>query len=316
MIDRLIEEIRKKGNPIVVGLDTRLEYIPLEFQESYWQDGTVDLSVAGKIIYAYNKAIIDHVWDVVPAVKLQMACYEMYGLPGMEAFQKTCSYASKKGLLVIGDGKRNDIGTTAEAYSAAYLGYTPLIEEKDQQAFPLDFITINPYLGYDGVHPFISNAEKYNKGLFILVKTSNPSSGQFQDLMVNGNRLYEVVGDYVKQWGLHLVGRFGYSRVGAVVGATYPRQGKELRERMSGVFFLVPGYGAQGASGDDLTGFFDEDGLGAIINSSRSILLAYRKKPWIKQYTPLQFAQAARKELLMMGEDIRSSLKKAGKLTY
>lgn len=316
MMDRLIEGIRTKRNPIVVGLDTRLEYVPVEFQEIHWQNGKVDLPTTGKIIYEYNKAIIDSVWDVVPGVKLQMACYEMYGLPGMEAFQKTCCYARKKGLFVIGDGKRNDIGSTAEAYSAAYLGYTPLSEENDHQAFPLDFITINPYLGYDGVHPFISNAEKYNKGLFILVKTSNPSSGQLQDLIVNGNRLYEVVGDYVRQWGLHLVGRFGYSRVGAVIGATYPRQGSELRKRMPGVFFLVPGYGAQGARGDELTGLFDEDGLGAIINSSRSVLCAYRKKPWINQYAPSQFAQAAREEVLMMGEDIRSSLKRAGKLTY
>lgn len=309
MIDKLVEKIIEKRNPTVVGLDTRLEYVPGHILERCI--GESPFEVASYAILEFNKAIIDAVYEYVPAVKIQIAYYEMYGPPGIEAFRLTAQYAKSKGLIVIGDIKRNDIGSTAEAYASAYLGETPLKGTK-MSAFDLDFVTVNPYLGTDGVLPFIKACKDYNKGIFVLVKTSNPSSGEFQDLPVEGKRLYNKVAVKVVEWGKELMGAKGYSHVGAVVGATYPRQLEELRREMPNTYFLIPGYGAQGGSIQDVMGGFDEKGLGAVINASRSVICAYQRSPWKEKFSPECFADAARAEVLRMKEEIEAALLNKG----
>lgn len=297
MIDKIIE----KKNPSVLGLDTRLEYIPGA------SAGT--LVQAAELVKEYNRSLIDTLYDIIPAVKVQAAYYEMYGPAGMDAFADACAYASVRGMAVIADCKRNDIGSTAQAYSTAYLSKTPLTQTQ-AAAFSIDMLTVNAYLGIDGIQPFLDDCKANSKGVFILVKTSNPSSGQLQDLQLDdGRRVYEAMADLVKQWGAGLIGRHGYSAAGAVVGATYPLQCTQLRNRMPYTFFLLPGYGAQGASAADLTGAFDENGLGAAVNASRSLICAYNKTDYAKM-SPFK---AARAEAVRMRDDILSALRAAGK---
>lgn len=304
-IDLLIDRIKEFKNPTVAGLDPRLEYIP-EFikQKVFKTHGNTELGAAEAIL-EFNRKIIDALYDVVPAVKPQLAYYEMYGLEGLRAFAETLKYAKSKGMLVIADGKRNDIGSTAEAYSSAYLGSTVLEGGESRRMFEADALTVNPYLGIDGIKPFIDDCKSFGRGIFILVKTSNKSSGQLQDLLTSdGSHIYEVVARHVDEWGSELTGKHGYSSVGAVVGATYPEQAKALRKIMKKSYILVPGYGAQGGSAADAAASFNEDGLGAIINASRSIMCAYKADIWKNSYTPEQFEMASRAEAIRMREDI------------
>ena len=273
IVDRLIEKIVAMQNPTCVGLDTQLDYLPDEMRA-----GVTTCDAAADAILTFNKKIVDSVADIVPAVKVQVAYYEQYGAAGMRAFLDTIAYARERGLFVIADCKRNDIGSTAARYSAAYLGETALGGSALSVA-GCDFLTVNAYLGTDGVQPFLDDCKKYDRGLFILVKTSNPSSGELQDLkLADGRRVYECMGDMVEGWGADLVGSYGYSAVGAVVGATHPEQAAILRERLKHTFFLIPGYGAQGGNAQMLKNCFDKRGLGGIVNNSRGVLCAYKKR--------------------------------------
>lgn len=308
IIDKLIEASVAKQNPTAVGLDTCIEYVPDFIKERHFVD-SADMEKACQAILEFNCGIIDAVYDIVPAVKIQMAYYEMYGLHGIKCFMDTAHYARSKGLIVIGDVKRNDIGSTAEAYASAYLGKTFINESVEQSAFDLDFITVNPYLGFDGIKPFIEACKRYDKGIFILVKTSNPSSGQIQDLITqDGQTIYEIVGQLVEQWGKDMIGQYGYSSIGAVIGATYPEQLHQLRQSMGHTYFLLPGYGAQGGSAKDVVKGFDEHGLGAVINASRSIICAYMSDKWRKAFKPEEFYQAARCEAIDMRNDIAAAM--------
>lgn len=303
IIDTLIEKIKKTENPTVVGLDPRYSFIPSFIKRRCIEEYGKTPKAVAQSFWEFNKALIDAVYDLVPAVKPQIAMYEMLGTDGIECFIKTCDYASEKGLVVIGDIKRGDIASTAEAYSDGHIGMID-VEGVKSQIFKEDFITINPYLGWDSVEPYMANCKNYGKGLFVLVKTSNPNSGQLQDLDVGGKPLYQKVGELVDEWGRGLVGESGYSSVGAVVGATHPEQAKALRKIMPNTFFLVPGYGAQGGKAEDLAVCFNKDGLGAIINSSRGIIAAYTKDRY-KKYGEENFAQAAREAVLDMKADLR-----------
>lgn len=306
-MDLLISRIIEKKNPTVAGLDTRLEYLPESFLREVMPDGVHTLEDAAKAIFAYNRALVDALCDIVPAVKVQVAYYEMYGPAGMQCFADTMAYARSRGLSVMADVKRNDIGATAACYANAYIGTTDM-PDGAQRAFAADIATINPYLGVDGVKPFADACRDHGTGIFVLVKTSNPSSGQLQDMRFeDGRTLYEAVADLVEQWGEETRGESGYSAVGAVVGATYPQQGTALRARMPHAFFLVPGYGAQGATGADIAGCFDANGSGAIVNASRSILCAWKKREG------MTFDEAARAEAIRMREDLCGCLKAAGK---
>lgn len=303
-IDILIEKIKIMNNVSIVGLDPKLEYVPLFIRKKAYESYGNDLKGAAEAIWEFNKNIIDYIYDIVPAIKLQLAYYEMYGLEGLETFTKTIKYAKEKGLIVLADGKRNDIGSTAESYSSAFLGRT-VLEDKTKAIFDVDALTINAYLGVDGVAPFIDDCIKYNKGIFILVKTSNPSSGQIQDeTNQQGQKIYEVMSSYVNEWGSKLIGKYGYSSVGAVVGATYPEQAKIIRKIIKNSYILVPGYGIQGGKSSDLIEFFNEDGLGAIVNASRSIMCAYKSDLWRNIYNEEQFAEASRDEAIRMRDDI------------
>lgn len=308
MIDSLINAIRAKENPTVVGLDPSLNLVPAGLKEEGFETYGKTPKAVAEIFLAFNKAIIDAVADIVPAVKPQIAMYERYGLAGIDAYLKTVAYAKEKGLIVIGDIKRGDISSTAEAY-AAHVGGTA-IEGESFDLWREDFITLNPYLGSDGIVPFVKAAAAKARGLFVLVKTSNPSSSELQDLIVDGRPIYRIMADLVADWGKDLIGSFGYSSVGAVVGATYPIQGVELRSQLPHTFFLVPGYGAQGGSGADLKGFFDKDGLGCIVNSSRGIIAAWQKDPEFANDPKLgiSFAAASRKAALAMREDLRLAI--------
>lgn len=305
--DRLLQKMKSMRNPTVMGLDPMLDYIPPTIRQSFLKVGADPLHAAGLAITAYNRALIDSVADIVPAVKPQLAYYEQYGVPGLLAFQETCDYAHAKGLIVIADGKRNDIGTTAAAYARAYLGSSALEEGKETTAFYADALTINPYLGSDGIEPFLQECRQNGKGVFILVRTSNPSAGDFQDLILDdGRTVYEAVADRVRTWGVDLIGEQGYSAAGAVVGATYPEQAKTLRDRMPHTLILVPGYGAQGATADDCAMNFDRHGQGAIVNASRSLMLAYKKH----QMPHEAFADACRKEALLMRDALNEAIAK------
>ncbi len=309
-IDVLIEKIKEKNNPTVVGLDPKLEYVPKFIRDRSCSEYGRDIKGAAQAILEFNRRIIDAVYDIVPAVKPQLAYYEMYGLEGLKAFAGTVAYAKSKGLLVIADGKRNDIGSTAEAYSAAFLGQTEILEGKREPMFDADALTVNPYLGIDGIKPFMEDCKNYGKGIFILVKTSNKSSGQLQDLLTqDGRSIYEVVAGHVDEWGGDLVGKYGYSSVGAVVGATYPQQAKVLRKILRHAYILVPGYGAQGGGAKDVLPSFHADGLGAIVNASRSIMCAYQSSLWKDTYSEEQFDGAARAEAIRMRDDINGALK-------
>ena len=308
MINRLVAQIKKTGAPIVVGLDPMMKFIPEHIKEKAFAEFGETLEGAAEAIWQYNKAIVDAIYELVPAVKPQIAMYEQFGLPGLSAFYKTVQYCKEKGLVVIGDIKRGDIGSTSEAYAVGHLGKVQ-VGSKSYYGFDEDFVTVNPYLGSDGVNPFIKVCKEEKKGIFVLVKTSNPSSGEFQDRQIAdaGNRpLYEVVGEQVAKWGETHMGDT-YSYVGAVVGATYPEMGKVLRKIMPKSYILVPGYGAQGGKGADLVHFFNEDGLGAIVNSSRGIIAAYQQEKYAR-FGAVNFADASRAAVLDMKEDIEQAL--------
>ena len=304
VIDILIEKIKETNNPTVIGLDPRYEMLPQCVKEKY----DTDLEGVAKAIIEYNKTIIDEICDIIPAVKPQIAFYEMYGIPGMQAFKETCKYAKEKGMIVIADIKRGDIGSTAQGYANAYLGKTK-IGEKEESIYDIDFVTINPYMGTDCVKPFIEDCKKYNKGLFILVKTSNPSSGELQDLKLeNGEEVYTRVAKLVENWGEELRGKYNYSSISAVVGATYPEQLKQIRETAPHTYFLIPGYGAQGGKAEDIALGFDENGLGGIVNASRSLMCAYKSEMWKDKFEEKDYAKATRAEALRMKEDLNKNI--------
>ena len=305
MIQKLVEKIKKTHAPICVGLDPMLSYIPDHILKKAYGEFGETLEGAAEAVWQYNKAIVDATFDLIPAVKPQSAMYEQFGVEGLKAFQKTVDYCREKGLIVIGDVKRGDIGSTSAAYATGHLGAVK-VGSKTYPAFNEDFITVNPYLGTDGVKPFIDVCKEEKKGIFILVKTSNPSSGEFQDRLIDGKPLYEHVGEQVARWGADCMGD-SYSYIGAVVGATYPEMGKALRKIMPKTYILVPGYGAQGGKGADLVHFFDEDGLGAIVNSSRGIIAAWKQESY-KKFGAEHFGEASRAAVEDMIQDISSAL--------
>lgn len=305
MINKLMNKIQKTNAPIVVGLDPMLSYVPSHIQQKAFAEYGETLEGAAEAIWQFNKEIIDKTYDLIPAVKPQIAMYEQFGIEGLKAYQKTVDYCKSKDLVVIGDIKRGDIGSTSAAYAVGHLGKVQ-VGSKSYAGFDEDFATVNPYLGSDGVKPFVDVCKEEKKGLFILVKTSNPSSGEFQDQLVDGRPLYELVGEKVAQWGEEHMGDT-YSYIGAVVGATYPEQGKVLRKIMPKAFILVPGYGAQGGKGKDLVHFFHKDGLGAIVNSSRGIIAAYKQEAYAK-FGEENFGDASRAAVEAMIADIRSAL--------
>ena len=306
MIDKLITKIKKTGAPIVVGLDPMLNYIPEQIKKDAYQEFGETLEGAAEAIWQYNKGIVDEVYDLIPAVKPQIAMYEQFGIPGLVAYKRTIDYCKSKGLVVIGDIKRGDIGSTSTAYAVGHLGKVQ-VGRKSYAGFDEDFATVNPYLGTDGVKPFVDVCKEEKKGIFVLVKTSNPSSGEFQDRLIDKRPLYEWVGEKVDQWGKDAVGKEGYSYVGAVVGATYPEMGKVLRKLMPKTFILVPGYGAQGGKGKDLVHFFNKDGLGAIVNSSRGLIAAYKQEKYAS-FGEEGYAQASRQAVKDMILDISTAL--------
>ncbi|MCR5032095.1 MAG: orotidine-5'-phosphate decarboxylase [Lachnospiraceae bacterium] len=304
MINYLVDGIRKKEAPIVVGLDPMLKYVPEHLKKEAFAAFGETPEGAAEAIWQFNKQIVDAVQDLVPAVKPQIAMYEQFGVAGVQAFQKTVDYCRSKGLVIIGDIKRGDIGSTSEAYAVGHLGQVQIGESRFY-GFHEDFATVNPYLGSDGVKPFLKVCAEEKKGIFVLVKTSNPSSGEFQDQMIGDKTLYTLVAEKVAQWGEEVMGDT-YSYVGAVVGATYPEMGAALRKVMPKTYILVPGYGAQGGKGSDLKAFFNADGLGAIVNSSRGIIAAYQQEKYA-QYGAEHFAEASRAAVLDMKEDLRQA---------
>ncbi len=306
MINKLVDKIKKTNAPVVVGLDPMLKYIPEHIKKAAFSQYGETLEGAAEAVWQFNKAIVDCIYDIVPAVKPQVAMYEQFGVPGMAAFKKTVDYCKQKDLVVIGDVKRGDIGSTSEAYAVAHLGKVT-VGNTILSAFDEDFATVNPYLGSDGINPFLKVCQEEKKGIFILVKTSNPSSGEFQDRIIDGRPLYEWVGEKVNEWASQCMGD-QYSYVGAVVGATYPEMGKILRKAMPKSYILVPGYGAQGGKAEDLVHFFNKDGLGAIVNSSRGIIAAYTKEEYIR-FGETGFADASRQAAIDMINDINSALK-------
>ena len=300
-LDRMIENIVKMQNPTVAGLDPKLAYIPQYILDESTEKYGVSLKAAANALFEFNKALIDELCDIVPAVKPQAAYYEMYGFEGVKALEETIAYAKSKGMFVMTDGKRNDIGATMEAYATAHLGETDVFGEKIA-AFDAVALTVNGYLGSDGINPLLKVCGEKDKGIFVLVKTSNKSSGELQDMKLeNGNTVYAQMGEMCEKWGEELPGKYGYSGVGAVVGATYPAMLGELREKMPHTFFLVPGYGAQGGAADDVAPGFDKNGLGAIVNSSRGIMCAWQKEEGLD---PHDFAKAARREAIRMRDEI------------
>jgi len=307
MINKLVSKIQKMNAPIVVGLDPMMKFVPDHIQKAAFEEYGETLEGAAEAIWQYNKGIVDAIYDLVPAVKPQVAMYEQFGIPGLIAYKKTVDYCKEKDLVVIADVKRGDIGSTSEAYAVGHLGKVQ-VGSKQYYGFDSDFATVNPYLGSDGINPFTKVCKEEGKGIFVLVKTSNPSSGEFQDRLIDGRPLYEWMGEKVAQWGADCMPESGnYSYVGAVVGATYPEQGKILRKLMPNTFILVPGYGAQGGKGADLVHFFNEDGLGAIINSSRGIIAAYQQEQYA-QYGAANYAEASRAAVIDMREDIAQAL--------
>lgn len=308
MVQKLIKKIKQVNAPIVVGLDPMLNYIPRHIKEKAFAEFGETPEGAAEAVWQFNKEIIDNVYDLIPAVKPQIAMYEQFGVEGVRAFQRTVDYCHEKDLVVIGDIKRGDIGSTSAAYAAGHLGKVE-IGSKSYSTFNEDFVTVNPYLGTDGVKPFVDVCREEKKGLFILVKTSNPSSGEFQDKIADGRPLYELVAEKVAEWGSECMGDT-YSYIGAVVGATYPEIGKALRKVMPKSFILVPGYGAQGGRGADLVHYFNEDGLGAIVNSSRGIIAAYKQEKYAS-YGEADFAKASRAAVVDMAADINGAFENA-----
>ena len=307
MINKLIEKIQKNRAPIVIGLDPMLSYIPEHVKKNAYEEKGETLAGAAEAIWQFNKAIVDATYDLIPAVKPQIAMYEQFGIEGLIVYKKTIDYCKEKDLVVIGDIKRGDIGSTSAAYAIGHLGKVK-VGSKEYYGFDEDFATVNPYFGTDGIKPFIDVCKEENKGLFVLVKTSNPSSGEFQDRLIEGRPLYEHVAKKVAEWGETHMGK-EYSYIGAVVGGTYPEMGRECRKIMPNTFFLVPGYGAQGGKGSDLVHYFNKDGLGAIVNSSRGIIAAYQQAGYEK-FGEQCFADASRQAVIDMREDILSALVK------
>ena len=305
IMDRLIDKIKQTNNPTVMGLDPRYEILPECIKEKYEEN----LEGASKAILEFNKALIDATYDIIPAIKPQIAFNEMYGLPGMKAFEETCKYAREKEMFVIADIKRGDIGTTAQAYSNAFLGKTK-IGNIEQSIYDVDFVTLNPYMGTDSIRPFIEDCKKYNKGAFVLVKTSNQSSGELQDLKLESREeVYIKVAKLVEKWGNDLIGEYGYSSISAVVGATYPKQLQELRNIAQHTFFLIPGYGAQGGKAEDIALGFDKDKVGGIVNSSRGLMCAYKSDLWKDKYVEKDFAKATRAEAIRMRNELNTAMK-------
>ena len=304
MMDKLIDRIKETNNPTVIGIDPKYDMIPECIKNKYEQN----MEGVAKAIEEFNKALIDATFDIIPAVKINIAFYEMYGLEGMKVFEETCKYAKEKGMLVMADIKRGDIGSTSKAYSNAFLGRTQ-IGEKEEKIYDVDFVTLNPYMGIDSVKPFIEDCKKYNKGAFIIVKTSNPSSGDLQDLKLeNGEEVYTRVAKLVEEWGEDLRGKYGYSSISAVVGATYPKQLKDLRKTAPHTFFLIPGYGAQGGKAEDIALGFDSNGIGGIVNSSRGLMSAYQSDLWKDKYTEERFAEATRQEAIRMRNELNNAI--------
>ena len=306
--DCLVRKIAELDNPTVIGLDPKLDYIP-EHIKTYAEQIFPDEApkATARAIWLFNKEIIDKTCDIVPAVKLQYAYYEMYGVEALKTMLLTARYAQKKGMLVIGDCKRNDIGSTATAYAEGILGSTDILLGENVEMSGFDACTVNCYLGIDGVKPFIDVAQRDGKGIFCLVRTSNPSAGDFQDLeLADGRHLYDAVAEKVSQWGEEVIGEEGFSSVGAVVGATWPEQAVQLRKAMPKTFMLVPGYGAQGAGADAAVAGFTADGKGGIVNSSRAIMTAWKKCQDMK---PEDFGLAARNEALDMKTKLNEALK-------
>ena len=305
VIDKLINKIKQTNNPTVIGLDPRYEMIPSCVREKY----TEDLEGVSKAIVEFNKNLIDNVFDIIPAVKVQIAFYEMYGIEGIKSFKETCNYAKEKGMIVIADAKRGDIGSTAQGYSNAFLGRTT-VGDKQIPIFDVDFVTVNAYFGIDCVKPFIEDCKKYNKGIFVLVKTSNPSSGELQDLKIeNDEEIYTRIGKLVENWGEELQGEYGYSSIAAVVGATYPKQLQSLRKTLPHTFFLIPGYGAQGGKAEDIALGFDSSGIGGIINASRSLMCAYKSDKWKDKFSEEEYMKATRAEAIRMKEELNDAIK-------
>ncbi|MCR4717678.1 MAG: orotidine-5'-phosphate decarboxylase [Lachnospiraceae bacterium] len=305
MINKLVSEIKKKSAPVVVGLDPMLSYLPEDILNKAIKEHGESLEAAAEAIWQFNKGIVDAIYELIPAVKPQIAMYEQFGVPGVMAFKKTVDYCKSKGLVVIGDIKRGDIGSTSTAYAVGHIGKVS-VGSKSFYGFDEDFVTVNPYLGTDGVKPFVDVCKEEKRGIFVLVKTSNPSSGEFQDQLVDGKPLYELVGKKVASWGEEAMGD-DYSYVGAVVGATYPEMGEVLRKIMPKTYILVPGYGAQGGKASDLKPYFNADGLGAIVNSSRGIICAYKNEKYAK-YGAAGYAEASRAATIDMIEDINSAI--------
>ena len=306
MINKLVDKIKKTEAPIVVGLDPMLSYVPEHILNKAFDEYGKNLEGAAEAIWQYNKGIVDAVYDLIPAVKPQIAMYEQFGISGLIAFKKTVDYCKEKDLVVIGDIKRGDIGSTSAAYATGHIGKV-VIDGQTFRGFDEDFITVNPYLGTDGIKPFADVCKEEKKGMFILVKTSNPSSGEFQDRLIDGKPLYEHVAKKVVEWGADVMGDY-YSYIGAVVGAKYPEMGKVLRELMPKSYILVPGYGAQGGKGKDLVHFFNKDGLGAIVNSSRGIIAAYKQDKY-SQFGSEAYADASRQAVLDMKEDLKQAIR-------
>lgn len=301
-IDNLIEKIKQTNNPTVIGLDTRYEMLPKCVTDKYPKT----LEGVAEAIIEFNKELIDNTYDIIPAAKVQIAFYEMYGILGIKAFKETCQYAKEKGMVVIADIKRGDIGSTATGYSNAFLGRTP-IGEKEEAIYDVDFVTVNGYMGTDCVKPFVEDCKKYDKGIFILVKTSNPSSGELQDLKLqNGQEVYVQMSELVEKWGEDLRGKYGYSSIAAVVGATYPEQLSQIREIAPHTYFLIPGYGAQGGKASDIALGFDKNGLGGIVNASRSLMCAYKSDNWKDKFNEENYAKATRAEAIRMRDELNS----------
>lgn len=303
-IDKLISKIKETNNPTVIGIDPKYDMIPECVRNKYGKT----LEDVSKAILEFNIELIKNTYDIIPAVKVNIAFYEMYGIEGIKVFEKTCKYAKEKGMVVIADIKRGDIGSTAQSYSNAFLGKTK-IEETEESIFDVDFVTVNPYMGTDCVQPFINDCKKYNKGIFVLVKTSNPSSGELQDKQIEGGeKIYIEVAKLVEQWGKDLIGENGYSSVSAVVGATYPNQLKEIREIAPHTYFLIPGYGAQGGKAEDIALGFDNNGLGGIVNASRSLMYAYKSDKWKDEFEEIDYGKATRAEAIRMKEELNKGI--------
>lgn len=305
VMDNLINKIKETNNPTVIGVDTRYDMVPNCIKNKY----SKDIKGMCKAMLEYSKALIDATYDIIPAVKLQSAYFEMYGVEGIKLYKEMIDYCKERNMIVMADVKRGDIGSTSAGYSKAYLGKN-IINEKEEGIFDVDFATVNPYMGSDCVNPFIEDCKKYNKGIFVLVKTSNKSSGEIQDLKTeDGEEIYKKVAKLVNSWGEGLIGEHGYSNISAVVGATYPKQLKELRELMPHTYFLIPGYGAQGGKAEDIALGFDKNGLGGIVNATRSLMCAYKSELWKGKFKEEEYAKATRAEALRMRDELNNAIR-------